>query len=613
MSTNSSQTDAGSSTSARCNCGSVCWMCCGAGAPGGDPSAHKVNDAVQKPATRQPQRGAIRPLRSWSSSEKRGPMVDDGVGRALPGQRRFSVAGPASSSTVSSRRSRTLLALHTWAEEEDEMQQQQQQHDTAGEGRPFVHASIVQALAPGRHLRNTSDSHYHQQQSSRLHIGSGNHYLQYDDFVQRAVASHGVAGDARPTGDFRRLENPSPAGAFMASSSHATGSTSSGFAAGCTNSNSDVSIYSLGGAAAAGRLRGDLSKEAGLSGGPYVKRPMVDSTHNFFDMGSSSSSSGPPSFRQNIGGSHNHNHNGGSSSSSSSHHQHAHPVPHSISIPSRIGSPLSFTQSFLASRSSMYGRHPPSSQIRAAHIDWDSLSMMEELAAWSSASGGNRSDLSMWQQHQQPPHGMALPFDAHHGGASGSGGMSTSKFSRNHPYQRHYLPPQSHTTQHYYHQPQQHLPPHLPPQPPLASLQHQQHPFPAGPVHPLHMPGHGGRHPHHCAGLPDPAAATAGMASSGVNSAPCNAAAGSGGGPDLAYLSLLREWERQLTWDFACCHHPMLTSFSTASPHKLSASWRGALMAILALSAVCVVAGIPLALTVLLAKEDVLLGTRHSR
>ncbi|KAJ2157133.1 hypothetical protein GGF46_004723 [Coemansia sp. RSA 552] len=52
-------------------------------------------------------------------------------------------------------------------------------------------------------------------------------------------------------------------------------------------------------------------------------------------------------------------------------------TPYSISIPSVVGSPLSFTQSFLASRTSMYGKHPPSSQMRAAHIDWDSVSAMD--------------------------------------------------------------------------------------------------------------------------------------------------------------------------------------------------------------------------------------------
>ncbi|KAJ2348883.1 hypothetical protein GGF43_004493, partial [Coemansia sp. RSA 2618] len=79
-------------------------------------------------------------------------------------------------------------------------------------------------------------------------------------------------------------------------------------------------------------------------------------------------------------------------------------TPYSISIPSMVGSPLSFTQSFLASRTSMYAKHPPSSQMRAAHIDWDSLSMMDELSSWSA----NRAELPMWAAKNGPrPHVLA--------------------------------------------------------------------------------------------------------------------------------------------------------------------------------------------------------------
>ncbi|KAJ1841980.1 hypothetical protein LPJ70_004007, partial [Coemansia sp. RSA 2708] len=114
----------------------------------------------------------------------------------------------------------------------------------------------------------------------------------------------------------------------------------------------------------------------------YVRRAMPD-MYGLAD-GSSSSSNGPPSMQQSNGHS-------GSSSSSDSRHQRLR-TPYSISIPSMVGSPLSFTQSFLASRTSMYAKRPPSSQMRAARIDWDNVSMMDELSSWSS----NRAEL-LWQ------------------------------------------------------------------------------------------------------------------------------------------------------------------------------------------------------------------------
>ncbi|KAJ2544253.1 hypothetical protein GGH12_004584 [Coemansia sp. RSA 1822] len=124
----------------------------------------------------------------------------------------------------------------------------------------------------------------------------------------------------------------------------------------------------------------------------FVRRAM--------DAGSSSSSSG--SVQHNT-------HSNSSSSSGDSRHKRLR-TPYSISIPSMVGSPLSFTQSFLASRTSMYAKQPPSSQMRAAHIDWDSLSMMEELSNWSS----NRADMPMWagkgatRPHMLAGSGMSL-------------------------------------------------------------------------------------------------------------------------------------------------------------------------------------------------------------
>ncbi|KAJ2777683.1 hypothetical protein H4R18_005020, partial [Coemansia javaensis] len=107
------------------------------------------------------------------------------------------------------------------------------------------------------------------------------------------------------------------------------------------------------------------------SGSMYAKRVVPDGAGVFADGGSSSGSSNT--------------HSSGSSSSHSAKHKRLR-TPYSISIPSLVGSPLSFTQSFLASRTSMYAKHPPSSQIRAAHIDWDSLSMLEEVG-WGGSRG----------------------------------------------------------------------------------------------------------------------------------------------------------------------------------------------------------------------------------
>ncbi|PIA19714.1 hypothetical protein COEREDRAFT_13038 [Coemansia reversa NRRL 1564] len=106
-------------------------------------------------------------------------------------------------------------------------------------------------------------------------------------------------------------------------------------------------------------------------------------------------------------------------------------TPYSLSIPSLVGSPQSFTQPFLASRTSVYARHPPSSQLRAAHIDWDRLSL-DEIAAWSAAKPAlhaasrphvfARPPQQQQQQQQQhlqetamrPAHGMATTIPQHY-------------------------------------------------------------------------------------------------------------------------------------------------------------------------------------------------------
>ncbi|KAJ2848536.1 hypothetical protein IWW36_003243 [Coemansia brasiliensis] len=149
-----------------------------------------------------------------------------------------------------------------------------------------------------------------------------------------------------------------------------------------------------------------------------------------------------------------------------------------ISIPSMVGSPLSFTQSFLASRSSMYAKHPPSSQLRAAHIDWDSLSMDE--AGWP-----------------------AWPLPAMRAHAGGP----------------HILPPALH-----------------------------KYPLPVAPAQPLRLRG-----------------------------AP------------------------RAAWDYACLHHPLLTSFAVASPNRLPVRWRWCLLSVVAALFVCVAVGLPAALAVLMA------------
>ncbi|KAJ2139989.1 hypothetical protein IW139_000251 [Coemansia sp. RSA 353] len=254
----------------------------GHGDTGSTGSVHSTKDIMH--GQTEPRMKNNRPLRSWSSSEKSGPNMEDSD-RAARDMRRFSVAGPASSS--GSRKSHTPRSLPTWAEEDDEMP------ETTSRGMP----------------------------SSSAHM------------ARLATAMHSM-----------HVRNPSHQ---PARHTHAN---------------------------------------------VFVRRAM--------DAGSSSSSSG--SVQQNA-------HSNSSSSSGDSRHKRLR-TPYSISIPSMVGSPLSFTQSFLASRTSMYAKQPPSSQMRAAHIDWDSLSMMEELSNWSS----NRADMPVWagkgatRPHMLAGSGMSL-------------------------------------------------------------------------------------------------------------------------------------------------------------------------------------------------------------
>ncbi|KAJ2713251.1 hypothetical protein H4R19_002343 [Coemansia spiralis] len=380
-------------------------------------------------------RGSIRPLRSWSSSEKRAPM-DDAEGGGQRDLRRFSVAGPASSagSTSGSRKSHTPRSLHTWAEEDDEMPDGARLASQAG-----------RAMAA------------------------------------RVAAVHG-------------------------SHSHASGHQSR------------LTPKQVGG-----------SVSASSSGSMYLKRVGGDGLVGFPDGGSSSSSS-----------------------SGSAKHKRLR-TPYSISIPSLVGSPLSFTQSFLASRTSMYAKHPPSSQIRAAHIDWDSFSMMEDMAAWGARGTAYQPGL-----HRTPMLGPA---------PAGSG-MSV--------FQQQYLH-------------------HVYGRTPLAA-----HPSQLAPPlqHPSRQPSHpaaaaAAAHPglHH--GPPLPAGTRLPAA---VHAAELDEA--------YAAMALADEWDKQATWDYVCLHHPLLASFTVASAARLSVRWRWCLLCIVAASAVCVLVGTPVALTILLARDS---------
>ncbi|KAJ2596747.1 hypothetical protein H4R99_004790, partial [Coemansia sp. RSA 1722] len=266
--------------------------------------------------------GSIRPLRSWSSSEKHAPSLDENQIRMMRGMRRFSVAGPASNSgsTAGSRKSHTLLSLPTWAEEEDEAGSE---NSPRVFGNPMLMRVGCVAAAGDQNRSQTAPP---QQTKQASHSGELN---------GNGSSGGGVQNQRR-----------SQHGSISNGSTHSVGG---------------------GGAQAA-----------------FAKRIIPEATFSFLDMASSCSSSGAGSIQHN---------------SSARGNQHRLRTPYSISIPSMIGSPLSFTQSFLASRTSMYGRQPPSSQIRAAHIDWDSLSAMDEAGAWGGGGGGNSNrDLPLWQQ-----------------------------------------------------------------------------------------------------------------------------------------------------------------------------------------------------------------------
>ncbi|KAJ2080689.1 hypothetical protein H4R24_002880 [Coemansia sp. RSA 988] len=195
-------------------------------------------------------------------------------------------------------------------------------------------------------------------------------------------------------------------------------------------------------------------------------------------------------------------------------------TPYSLSIPSLVGSPQSFTQPFLASRTSVYARHPPSSQLRAAHIDWDRLSL-DEIAAWSAAK------------------------------------PALHAASRPHVFAR--LPQQQHQQQ----QQQQHA------QGPATRSTH----------------GMATLIPQHYA----PLAAATSLGAGGP---------GAGTGSALA-----DEWSRQAVWNYACRHHPLLASFSVPSALRLSVGWRWGLLCLIAAAVLCVLIGVPVALTVLLPRE----------
>ncbi|KAJ1721423.1 hypothetical protein LPJ53_004053 [Coemansia erecta] len=541
--------------------------------------------------------GSIRPLRSWSSSEKQAPSLDDAQLKNLRGVRRFSVAGPASSggSVAGSRLSNTLLSLPTWAEEDDEMVSE-------NSPRTYDHPALVQNATEPH-----SQHHHHHQQ----HTHQQKYKLQQTHIHQQQL---------RQT---EHMRNPSSINSQQ-SRRIQHGSVSNG------------SVHSIGGGQ-----------------GAFVRRIIPEATFSFLDMTSSSSSSSAPSVKQATGSSGNHKRLR---------------TPYSISIPSMIGSPLSFTQSFLASRTSMYGKQPPSSQIRAAHIDWDSLSMMEALG------GGNR-DLPVWQQ------GLPVAIDvpsAGKGVGGGGGGVVFSKDQKDHPHYTSYPLYEAYGTEllnsmslqqqyRFYQQQQQqliyqqyvwqqqqrqlilqrqeqgqkdgrvsqHVPRDL-----LSRQRHmsktQQHHASKPPhdcidgltdVFPAHMVN-ATAHPGICGGQDprgnasaNPNVISVGCCNNGGDMPGASAGAGAATRPaagigrmtsdalgnmymSSAHMSLLDEWEKQLAWDYACHHHPLLTSFSVASPLKLSVSWRWFLLSVVGIAVACVLIGSPVALTLFLAHDE---------
>ncbi|KAJ2090968.1 hypothetical protein GGI16_006064, partial [Coemansia sp. S142-1] len=119
----------------------------------------------------------IRTLRSWSSSDKHGPRLED-QGKGGRGPRRFSVAGPAGSggSTAGSRQSQKHLSLHTWAEE-DELP------DTSGG--PFNNsAAAMSAAASALASRNAVAG---QQVHAGKHSQAAHHYRNLSHGNQQAA------------------------------------------------------------------------------------------------------------------------------------------------------------------------------------------------------------------------------------------------------------------------------------------------------------------------------------------------------------------------------------------------------------------------------------------
>ncbi|KAJ1814671.1 hypothetical protein LPJ56_004788, partial [Coemansia sp. RSA 2599] len=496
--------------------------------------------------------GGIRPLRSWSSSEKHAPSLDETQMRAMRGVRRFSVAGPASNSgsTAGSRKSHTLLSLPTWAEEEDEV-------GLENSPRVFGDPMLMDVAADGGQGRSRSVP---PQQQARHAVPMGE-------------PAGGVKGQGRPQH-----------GSISNGSTHSSAGTQTAFA----------------------------------------KRIIPEATFSFLDMTSSSSSSGAASVQR---------------GSSVRGNQRRLRTPYSISIPSMIGSPLSFTQSFLASRTSMYGRQPPSSQIRAAHIDWDSLSAMEEVAAsWGGGAGGcgggsgNR-DLPPWHQglpasidaaagknlsqrqsrdaagayFRGPGSRLAFPEVAGLAGAAPGNPMTIQQQYRFYQQQQQRLLYQQYMWQRLQlqHQAQQ-----IQPQP-RKHLGSQPQPH--------HQNQQQGEKPHkeHFYKAP-PRGQADGLGDALLQGAPAGAnltaahfggitqgSAGGGMTPDAvgdmhistAHMALLDEWEKQMAWDYACHQHPMLMSFGVASGLRLGVFWRWLLLGIVGIAVVCVLIGSPVALT----------------
>ncbi|KAJ2518992.1 hypothetical protein GGI11_002704 [Coemansia sp. RSA 2049] len=620
----------------------------------------------------------IRPLRSWSSSEKRGPSLEEPP--RSRGPRRFSAAGPpplaaagpggtnnsstgstsSAKSAVGSQRSHVLASLHTWAEEEDELAD-------GAMGAALVHSRastgssrlFQQAHGHAEYTRTQSTRYMHRQQHSSGSIGTST-----TNGGSRFVVRHNV---------------PEPTFGFVEVGSSSGSSTGSG---------------------------GPLPPSSVLAAG----------------AGNAAAATAATAAARNTN------------------HQRLR-TPYSISIPSIIGSPLSFTQPFLAtaSRTSMFGRQPPSSQIRAAHIDWDSLSMAEELLGASACGGGNRNgssnsaaagcggDLHLWQQGAaidhlsfvgsanggcgfgalQPAADRSAKNGAIHGVAGGQSGFPQRTIDpfvgpgagldhqsrlANYYYQQyllqsqmHMLPPHlqsavrqqqqllqqqflrqmqqaPHLQQHQQQtqQPQQQQQNHLQNQnqnqqqqqhnqqqktnqqqqlqrqsqsQPLPQsqkqlqnqrplLHHQQHPQLTH-QHPQLTHQHQNElfpefSPGHMAYPPAPGAVgTAVLA--GIHSGGTGISAGGNPGgliqqphaaiseayeAAMAQLTLASALEKQMTWEYACQRHPVISGFAVAAPLRLSTAWRWGLLCLVLASAGCVLVGTPVALMVLLAHQD---------